>query len=123
MDARQLASELNRSGLPGIRFVPVQFTPSASKFTGERCQGVSLHIIARHAVQPIDVGLEIARQLRRLYPDHWEVDAFDRLLANRDCLNAVRKGQDLRLIRATYEEGLRQFTQRRAQWLLYPPGP
>ena len=35
LDGVQLARELNRSGLPGIRFVRVQFTPASSKYADE----------------------------------------------------------------------------------------
>src|SRR5690606_24404941 len=32
IDDRQLAAELNASGLPGLRFIPVRFTPTGSVF-------------------------------------------------------------------------------------------
>ena len=43
IDARRLAAHLNKSGLPGVRFVPIRFQPGASKFAGETCQGGQHH--------------------------------------------------------------------------------
>ena len=39
LDARDFAAALNAEALPGVRFVPVQFTPRASVFAGELCPG------------------------------------------------------------------------------------
>ena len=35
---------LNAAAVPGTRFVPIRFTPAASKFAGEACQGVNVII-------------------------------------------------------------------------------
>src|SRR5262245_8014871 len=34
------ASELNRAGLPGVRFVPTRFTPRERQYAGQECGGV-----------------------------------------------------------------------------------
>src|SRR5207249_12007395 len=49
LDARALAAALNAANLPGLRFVPITFTPSASKFAKERCQGVYIQVTNRNA--------------------------------------------------------------------------
>ena len=40
VDDLRLSHEMNALGLPGIRFLPVRFTPKASIFSGEPCRGV-----------------------------------------------------------------------------------
>src|SRR5262245_35759074 len=42
IDGRKLSEALNRAGLAGVRFVPVVFTPTSSKFAGEECGGVNI---------------------------------------------------------------------------------
>src|SRR5690606_8500790 len=44
IDAEQLANEMNDQQLPGILFRPVYYKPTTSKYAGELCQGVQLHI-------------------------------------------------------------------------------
>jgi uncharacterized protein YbbC (DUF1343 family) len=39
LDGIPLARALNQSGLAGVRFVPIRFTPDASKFAGQPCGG------------------------------------------------------------------------------------
>ena len=38
LDARKLSAALNAANLPGVRFVPVEFTPMESKSKGQRCR-------------------------------------------------------------------------------------
>ncbi len=119
IDARRIAAELNAAELPGIRFVPVRFTPDASKFADESCGGVSIVITNRQRCKPLAVGLEVARQLRLLYPDHWESKSYARLLGSRATFEAVVAGKPVSVIEAGYRAELDRFLVRRAAWLLY----
>jgi uncharacterized protein YbbC (DUF1343 family)/CubicO group peptidase (beta-lactamase class C family) len=119
MDARRLAGKLNRAGLAGVTFVPVQFTPASSKFAGQRCQGIRLMITDRRRFEPTMTGWEVARQLRILFPDDWQIDAYDRLLASQTVLAAIKAGKSRQEIERLYADQLKQFRLRRAPWLLY----
>lgn len=115
----QLAEALNRSGLSGVRFVPVQFSPESSKYSGELCGGVNFIVTDRERFQPVQTGLEIAIQLRRLFPEQWETRNFNRLLGNQRVFDAVLQGQSLMQIRSGYQQDLAEFGVRRARFLLY----
>jgi uncharacterized protein YbbC (DUF1343 family) len=119
IDGRRLARELNEVGLPGTRFVPVRFTPDASKFAGELCEGVNVIITNRNEYQSVRVGLEIACQLRQLYPDKWQRDKYNRLLADQAVFDAVTAGKSAEEIPDLYIEELNGFRKRRDQFLLY----
>ncbi|MDH5619044.1 MAG: DUF1343 domain-containing protein, partial [Gammaproteobacteria bacterium] len=60
LDAEALAIALHELALPGIAFTPVRFTPDASTFADEACQGVRFTIIDREALEPVRTGLGIA---------------------------------------------------------------
>jgi len=119
LDGQRLAAVLNRAGLPGVRCVPLRFTPSSSKYAGERGGGIALVITDRARLRSLDTGLEIARQLRHLYPDQWDFTHFDRLLANKATWEAVGHGASLAVIRAAFADGLKRFKLRRQRFLLY----
>jgi len=119
LDGNQLAAELNRLELPGVRFTPVQFTPDASKYEGETCGGVGIKITDRGQFEPVRSGLEIAIQLRRLYPLTWEIESYDRLLGNKAALEAIRLDRSYPQIRTVYGHELQQFINRRSQFLIY----
>lgn len=119
LDGDSFAFELNRLGLPGVAFVPVRFTPDASKFEGEACGGVNVIVTDRAAFEPVRTGLAIARTLRLRYPEAWEAEAYGRLLASRATLEAILAGAGLADIEAVCAEGLEAFRERRAAFLLY----
>jgi uncharacterized protein YbbC (DUF1343 family) len=119
LDGDKLAPALNRAGLAGVRFHPVTFTPEASVFQGQRCGGVTITISDRAAFEPLRTGFEIARQLRILYPEAWKAEGYDRLLGNKQVLEAVLAGKSVAEIEAIYRPALAEFLKRRARFLLY----
>ncbi len=119
LDGRRLARQLNAAGLRGVGFVPRRFTPTASKFHGETCEGVSIVIADRSACDPMEIGWEVARQLHQLYPETWEMGAYDRLLGDERTFGAIAAGVARSDIMAGYQEELNEFLVRRAAWLLY----
>ena len=120
LDAELLIAELNRQNLPGVIFTPIQFTPTASKFEGEVCEGVSIRISDRVQFDSIRTGLEIAIALQKLFPKTWEIDRYDRLLGNASVLEAIRGGVSYPGVLAIFEPALEEFRQRRLQYLVYP---
>ena len=65
--AEELAEEMNRKALPGVRFRPVYFKPTFSKHTGELCAGVQLHVTDFRALRPLETGVRLMYELRRRY--------------------------------------------------------
>ncbi len=119
IDARRLAAELNSSGLAGVRFVPLHFTPDSSKFKEERCGGVNVVIVNRDLFEPLRTGFTIAAALRKLYPEQWEVNGYARLLCDEQVLSAVKDGRTASEITRLYQQDLQTFHQRRRAALLY----
>ena len=120
IDDVQLARELNRAGLPGIRFVPIRFTPTASVHKGKVCGGVNLILTDREACPVVDVGLQIAATLYRLYPQDFDPAQMRGLLRHPATLAAVKTGESLAEMHARWQPELDQYQQRRAKYLLYP---
>jgi SSS family transporter len=119
IDARKLATELNSRQVPGVRFVPVRFTPVSSKFAGEACQGVQIEVTDRRQLEPTAMGLEIAAALVKLHPDKWDCQAMSRLLGNRTVVEALAKGSDAESVQPGIDAALEEFQARRRQDLLY----
>src|SRR5256714_11483759 len=42
INARELAGYLNSRFVAGVRFIPIQFTPTSSKFANQLCNGVNI---------------------------------------------------------------------------------
>lgn len=119
IDGPRLAAELNGRRLPGIRFYPVTFTPSSSKYAGEACQGIFLVVTDRTALQPVRVGLEIAGALGRLFGANYELGNTDLLLGSREALERVVRGEDPSSVVASWAADEMRWRQTRAKYLLY----
>lgn len=119
IDGTRLAEALNARGLPGVRFYPVEFTPTSSKFANERCQGVFIVVTDRNAVRPVRVGIEIASALLRLFPGQFDVDASARLFGAAAGLARLKAGDDPAAIAASWGGGEARWRLLRAKYLLY----
>ena len=94
----KLAEYLNQRGIPGVRFVPLRFTPNASVFKDQQCGGVNIIVTDRALFRPLLTGIEMALALRKLYPNDWQVDKYLRLLVNADTLERVKRGESAKEI-------------------------
>ena len=120
IDARTFARTLNARLLPGVRFVPVNFTPAAPyPYAGQLCHGVSLMVLDRNALEGPELGLEIASALWKLYPNDYKLDQIDHLLVNKSVLEALRSGEDPQRIAGDWRLEVEAFMQRRAAYLEY----
>jgi uncharacterized protein YbbC (DUF1343 family) len=114
-----LARELNAAGLPGVRFVPVRFTPRASTFKDQPCGGVYLMLNDREACPVVDVGIVVALTFQRLYPEQFALEKMRPLLTDGPTLDAIRAGKSLAEIKALWAADLGEFKARRGSFLLY----
>jgi len=119
VDDVKFAAELNRAGLPGVRFVPIRFTPRASTFKDQPCGGVYLVVTDRDALNAVDLGLTLALALQRLYPGQFAAGNLLPLLTDAAVLEAVKAGRPLAEIKQLWATDLEAFARRRREFLLY----
>jgi uncharacterized protein YbbC (DUF1343 family) len=119
IDGAQLADTLNARALPGIRFYPVRFTPIASKYANQECQGVFMIVTDRNALRPVRVGLEIAAALNARYGSQYQLDSAAHLFGSRDTLIRLKKGEDPAAVAATWNIAEERWRLLRAKYLLY----
>ncbi|HSA11939.1 MAG TPA: DUF1343 domain-containing protein [Candidatus Paceibacterota bacterium] len=118
-DDVRLAGVLNEAGLPGVRFVPIQFTPTFSVHKGKLCKGVYILLTDRDQCSVVDVGLLMAQTLFRLYPKDFNPDKISHLLLHPPTMEAIKADKPLKEIRALWQKDLDEFQQRRAKYLIY----
>lgn len=119
VDGRLLATRLNELRLPGVAFIPIEFTPSSSKFAHELCRGVNIVITERKHFVPVRVGLAIAEMLHREYPIAWETKNLNRLLGSQATMKAILQGKSKLDIDTAIASGVNDFLRRREKVLLY----
>jgi uncharacterized protein YbbC (DUF1343 family) len=122
VDGIKLAERLNALALPGALFRPVSFTPTLSKFSGETCQGVQLHVADRKLFRPVGTALAIIEDIHKNYPDQFQFKSsyFDRLAGTDAVRKAMERNDPAAKIIATWQNDLKEFETARQKFLLYP---
>ncbi|MGC1452462.1 MAG: serine hydrolase [Candidatus Sulfotelmatobacter sp.] len=119
MKSRELAAYLNARGIAGLRFVPVTFTPTASNYSGQKCEGVNFVVTDRNGFDAPELGIELAAALRKLYPADFKIERMAELLVNQGVYDALVAGLDPRRIAQDWQDGLEKFQKVREKYLIY----
>ncbi len=67
VDGYRLSKEMNGKKLPGVLFTPAYFTPTASKYRGEHCEGVQLHVTDPESFCPVKTALTLLFAVKERY--------------------------------------------------------
>lgn len=130
LDGILLADHLNSLGLSGVRFRPHVFRPTASKYAGEDCSGVQVHITDLAVYQPLRTWLAVIHAIRNLYPtqfgwiesqaDGWgKANHFDRLAGSGTLREGINDGENLAELLRDEARFCQSFTERRHSYLIY----
>ena len=116
---KQLAAYLNARLISGVRFVPVEFTPTAATNAGKLCGGVQIIVVNREIVDAPEMGIEMISAIHKLYPTEFDVSKVNTLLANQAAFQQLQAGVDPRRIAEDWRDGVEKFMQVRAKYLIY----
>lgn len=125
VDPVLIASRLNTLKLPGVRFEPVSFIPTADKHRGRTCYGVTLDITERKSFDPLATGIHLLRVVK--YPEPkkfiWRRERqryFIDLLLGTDLIRkGLEAGKPVRDLLHTFTPQVKDFLARRKKYLLY----
>jgi uncharacterized protein YbbC (DUF1343 family) len=122
IDSKLLAERLNALSLPAMRFEPVNFTPTSSKYKGRKCHGVRIIVSDRDRLEPYFSGIRIVNEICRMCPDQlkWRAGHFDRLCGTSKIRNAITNGSSLDVLQNKWRKELESFLKIRAGYLIYP---
>lgn len=120
LDGYRLAQEMNALDLPGVRFRPISFTPSASIHSGSECQGVQVHITDRNKLRPVEMALNLIATARCMSVGHFSWNPhFQRLAGSADLHSKLESGMPVSQITAEMADFITNFKDRRQKYLLY----
>lgn len=122
IDSKLLTERLNALNLPAMRFEPVRFTPTSSKYKGRECHGVRIIVTDRNRLEPYSNGVRIVNEICRIYPDQikWRAAHFDRLCGTSKIRDAIISGMSLDVLQNRWRKELESFMKIRAGYLIYP---
>lgn len=107
----ELAEFLNARYIPGVRVYPTHLKPTT--------EGVRFVITDRDRFDSIRLGLEVAYALHKLYPGKIDLELSKQLIGNRKVIDALKAGDDPRVIEQGLMDDIAAFMNRRRPFLLY----
>jgi uncharacterized protein YbbC (DUF1343 family) len=119
VNAQELAEYLNGRRIPGVRFEPVEYTPTSDVNAGQLCRGVRLVLTDRDALDAGRLGMELISALAKLYPQSFDAGKTIRLVGSKKTIERLRAGDDPAEIAAGWREELEAFRRLRERFLLY----
>jgi len=120
IDASEFARELSNRQIPGVRFMPIQFSPNSGPYAGKVCRGVNVILLDRTALNSPALGVELASALYRLYPKDFDLERTLALVGSRAVIDEIHRGTDPGIIVGKWQESLARFRKDRQPYLLYP---
>jgi len=120
IDPVALSAALNASGLAGVRFYPITFTPEpGAKLGGQACHGVFVIVTDRDRLRPVRVGVQVAATLSRLYGSQFKLEDAALLLGSKAAITRIRAGDDVAAIAASWAQDEAAWRLTRSKYLLY----
>ena len=116
-----LSDALNARKIPGLRFYPVTFTPTAARFPNELCQGVFIVITDRTLVRASRLGAELALALLKMSPKDFSMDVNLKLIGSAADIARLKAGDDPATIAAGWSAAEARWRLLRAKYLIYQP--
>jgi uncharacterized protein YbbC (DUF1343 family) len=120
IESFDFASEINDLNIPGVRVIEMKFTPTFSKYSGEKCNGIEIVVSDRNIFDAFRFSVRVIEHLQRKYENdfRFKTEAFDRLAGGSFVRNAVSNGEAKNLFERTSRED-EAFENRRKNFLLY----
>jgi uncharacterized protein YbbC (DUF1343 family) len=119
IDSQALADKMNSLGMAGVHFRATTFTPSASKFKDESCNGVEVHVTDRSQFNSVLSGIALLYTIRDMYPNDFQYldnGQFERLTGT----DAIRKGTyTLDQLKTQFEDSSKSFQELSSKYYLY----
>ncbi|MGH9526094.1 MAG: exo-beta-N-acetylmuramidase NamZ domain-containing protein, partial [Terriglobales bacterium] len=115
----QLAAYLNARRIPGVRFIPVSFTPASSRYAHQLCHGVYIVLTNRRRLDSPEMGVEICSALAHLYHQQWNSAPIAPEIGGKAIVQQIEAGVDPRILCARWQQGIAAFKRIRRRFLLY----
>jgi len=119
INAQALADRMNGCGLEGVHFRATSFTPSASKFSGESCNGVEVHVTDRSRFDSVYSGMTLLYTIKDMYPGQFaylDNGQFERLTGT----DKIRNGTvTLKKLKTQFKNSSESFREYSSRYYLY----
>jgi len=111
------AAVIEKAGkLPGLILRETSFTPTFSKYAGQPCRGIQLHVTDRDAFRPFAAGLWLLDAIRKIH-EEFELSPFIANLLGTDAV--FDDGFDTEAFISSEAEKVARWQENSSAWQLY----
>jgi uncharacterized protein YbbC (DUF1343 family) len=118
-DQSRLLGELQKLGLPGLRFGASDWIPETGPFQGKRCLGFRVDVENPAQVQPFRTLVEVLEVLERDFSAELQLDGAVKSLGTKWAISSIRARESYSSIQARCELDYRAFLNARENALIY----
>jgi uncharacterized protein YbbC (DUF1343 family) len=119
INAEELTREMQSRQIPGLAFEAISFTPDASTYQGQQCNGFHVTITDREALKVVPAGIHFIDALYKLYPKDYEIDKIRPLVGQQAIIDMIKARKSVDDIVLSWQDDLKRFIKTRQQFLIY----
>lgn len=124
MDATRVLEILKDHRIGGVRFTPLDFTPTTpgdGKYAGQLVHGLGIEVTERNELQTSRLTAGLLSAIHKAYPTELTVDTtrFDRLFGSPDARRAIMRGENPDAVVDSLYGPAYAFRRSVARYLLY----
>lgn len=132
IDGKVLAKKLNHLKLKGVRFEPIEFTPTTDsiraanpKYSNRKCSGIYFNILDRQKYKPVESVLLVLQIIKKFYPDSLKYDRnfFDKLVGDKRVLDILDTKTNRKIVEKLSKGDIKNFKQNAQKYLIYAENP
>ena len=122
LNAQRFASYLATRNIPGVRFLPIDWSPPSGFWAGKTLSGVQLDVFDGHVFPSVRTAVELLGALRAVAPSTLSVSstyAVDRDWGTDQVRTAIANGASVDTVIEAWQPKQSAFIAQRARYLLY----
>ena len=125
LDAGRLLQRLRTYDIPGAQFDTVSFVPKGEgwvPFRDSTVHAIHIRVTDRDKLQPVWMTLAMLSEIKRMHPAEFKItnNGMTQMLGSRWAREAIDRGDDPRTIWTRWQQELKDWSQVRQRYLLYP---
>ena len=122
LSAARFASYLTGRNIPGVKFLPIEWSPSSGFWAGKTLSGAQLDVFDGHVFPSVRTAVELLGALRAVAPKILSISstyAIDRDWGTDQVRTDIMAGASVGTVMAAWQPKIKAFLAQRAQNLLY----
>ncbi|MDP2208807.1 MAG: DUF1343 domain-containing protein [Bacteroidota bacterium] len=128
INGKLLAKKLNDLKLNGVRFEPIEFTPTPDsisaanpKYANRKCSGIYFNILDRQKYRPVESVLFVIQIIQKLFPDSLKYNRnfFDKLAGDKKVFENLNIKNGRKAVEKFHKVGIKDFKKNAQKYLIY----